>query len=99
MAEVRFLHPHPVAELDPPGQLELSVREREGEWLVHLVNHGADRDMGGESFFVERVPGSGPRTLLVRCEKRPASVSLQPGNRALEWHKPPRMEFVVTCPT
>ena len=85
IAELRFLHPHPIVELDPPGQLELSVRHREGEWLVHLVNHGADRDMGGESFFVERVPGSGPRTLLVRCEKRPESVSLQPGNRALEW--------------
>jgi hypothetical protein len=85
IAELGFLHPHPVAVLDPPGQLELSVRQRDKEWIVHLVNHGADRDMGGESFFVERVPGSGPRNLLVRCKERPASVLLQPGHRALEW--------------
>ena len=86
LAVLRFLHPHPVAELDPPGQLEVSVRQRPGEWLVHLVNHGADRDMGGDSFFVEKVPGSGPRTLFVRYKERPQSVMLQPGNRGVEWH-------------
>ncbi len=86
LAELRFLHPRPVAELDPPGQLEVSVRQRQGEWLVHLVNHGADRDMGGDSFFVEKVPGSGPRTLFVRYKERPQSVMLQPGNRGVEWH-------------
>ncbi len=85
LGELRFLHPRPLAELDPVGQLEVAVRQRPGEWLVHLVNHGADRDMGAGSYFVERVPDGGPRTLDLRCPSTPASATLQPGNRTLDW--------------
>jgi hypothetical protein len=82
---LRHLHPQPVAELLPAGQLEVSVRARSGEWLVHLINRGADRDMAGNSFFVERVPPTAPRRVRVRYPQPAAQVTLEPGGRSLAW--------------
>src|SRR4029077_19990226 len=53
---LRQLHPAPVAELGPSGPVEVSVRERGGDWLVHLVNRGADGALFDHNFFVGRVP-------------------------------------------
>ena len=82
---LRRLHPRPVAWLDPGGQLEVIVREREGDWFVHLVNRGADRDMSGNNFFVEQVPPAPGRELQVRCLFEAANVTLEPSGREITW--------------
>jgi hypothetical protein len=84
---LKQLGARPAVELDPAGQLEVSVRERAGDWFIHLVNRGADRDTSGNSFFVERVPEAAARVARIRYPGPVKSVTLEPGGRTVAWQQ------------
>ncbi len=95
MRGLRQIYPVPAAMLEPCGQIEVAVRQKmNGDWLVHLVNRGADRDMSGSNYFVEKVPPAGARKLYLHCPAEVSNVRLQPGDRPVQWI---RRDGMVHC--
>ena len=99
MAELRFLHPQPVAELDPPGQLEVSVRQREGR-VAGTPGKPRSRPRHGRRKLLRR-KGAGQRPPHSSCALQGAPlVGLVATGQSGFWSgRLRRMECAVTCPT
>ena len=72
-------------ELDAPAWLEVVARRKDGRLLINLVNRGSGEMTYPRRVIVDELPPVRDVTLRVRCEARPARVTLQPGGTALEW--------------
>ncbi|MFW6033452.1 MAG: hypothetical protein ACOCTI_08785, partial [Phycisphaeraceae bacterium] len=79
-----------VAPDQAAGGLELVLRVRPGQTLIHLVNlrgmpacGEAAADGSAASCRLDRVPEVGPLRLHVRLAGRPGRVSLEPGGAPL----------------
>lgn len=80
-------------ELDPPVALRVdgagpsvhvTLRSKDGNTLVHLVNRGAGNEMSPRRPEVESVPDVGPLVVRLRRAHEPSSVHLVPEG-AVEW--------------
>jgi hypothetical protein len=80
----RALQPAPLLTTASPA-IEMALRRREGDLILHLVNHSPGKSLAQNSPFVETVPPSEPFSVTLPLESRPASVRLQPGDTEPEW--------------
>ena len=72
-------------EIDAPHWVQLTVREKPDQTIVHLVNTGSSNPLSPVNPYVEDVPAVGPITVRVQCDKRPTAVSLEPDHAGLAW--------------
>ena len=73
----------PLVRLEAPGPVALTLRRREGQLLVHLLNRAVAPPTGRHGRMVERVPPQGPVTVRLRCDK-PSRVYAVPDDPRLE---------------
>lgn len=75
----------PLVRVEAPPTVEVVLRRKGAETLVHLINTTA-MQVAGEYATVDFVPAVGPVMLTVQ-RARPRSVRLEPEGRALEWRR------------
>jgi hypothetical protein len=76
----------PLAEVEGPPTIEMALRRKSGNLLLHLVNCTAMSD-AVDRVGTDFIPAVGPLRITVRVPRKPARVSLEPGGRTLvgEW--------------
>ena len=72
-------------EIDAPTWVQLTVRQRPGQTIVHLLNTSTTQPLSPVNPYVEDVQPTGPITVRVQCAARPASVTLSPDEAGLTW--------------
>lgn len=77
----------PLVEVDAPPTVEVVLRQKQGELLVHLVNTTA-MQVAGEYATVDYIPAAGPIRLRVRGA-RPRAARLEPEGTPLMWRAVP----------
>ena len=73
------------AELSGPAWLEMVLRRQDARLRVNLIHRGAGEMTYENRVIVDELPPVRDVTLRVCREARPTSVTLQPGDEALEW--------------
>ncbi|MFN3653266.1 MAG: beta-galactosidase trimerization domain-containing protein [Armatimonadota bacterium] len=66
-------------------EVEIAMRERPGQTVVHCVNHSPGKSLAQNNAWVETVPPTEPFSLTLALAAEPAAVRLQPGEREVEW--------------
>jgi hypothetical protein len=72
-------------EIDAPATVQLTVRQRPGQLIVHLLNTATTNPLSPVNPYVEDVQPTGPITIRVQCPSRPAQVTLAPDQAGLAW--------------
>jgi hypothetical protein len=75
----------PLVRVEAAPTVEVVLRRKEGETLVHLLNTTA-MQVAGEYATVDFVPPAGPVALAVQGAK-PRGAKLEPDGAALEWRR------------
>jgi hypothetical protein len=65
--------------------VEITLRERDGERIIHLVEHNPGTSLAQNHPFVENVPLTPAFTLTVAVPAQPTQILLQPGDEPAEW--------------
>ena len=76
--------PMPV-ELDAPAWVNMTVRQRPGQLIVHLVNTAPVNPLTPQGPYMEDLSTLGPITLRAWCARRPKAVSLAPDEGECNW--------------
>jgi len=71
----REVFPDPAVKLDAPPCVDMSLRRKDGELLVHLANT-VGMQMAEKFTVVDFVPSVGPIRLVVRLPKKPRKIVL-----------------------
>jgi hypothetical protein len=92
------IQPDPLFETNAQSWVEVALRTRGDELLVHFVN-GSGPDLSAVNttdLYVDELPNIGPYTASIRCAIRPESVLLEPGSKPLDhtWSNG-RLRFTV----
>jgi hypothetical protein len=77
----------PLMRTDAPSFIELSLREKDGNLLIHVINGNPGRDIslvGTNDLWVTDIPAVGPYEFQVRCAAAPRAVRQEPGGGRLE---------------
>ncbi|MGV3720775.1 MAG: alpha-L-fucosidase [Actinomycetota bacterium] len=70
---------------DAPPTIEVTLRQRAGEMLIHLVDHRPGKSLAQNSAFVEQLAPTEPFALELALPARPTSIRLQPDGREVDW--------------
>ncbi len=74
----RTLFPNPVVEVSGSPWVDVSASRLNGKTMIHLVNSsGNHRDTP----IIEKIDPVGPLQISVRCDAKPAKITLQPANK------------------
>jgi hypothetical protein len=98
------MEPQPLLASDAPSWMEISLRTRGDELLVHFLNGNPGFDMsvvGGQDLFAGEIPEVGPYPASVRSAERPKAIFAEPGHRPLDfqwrdgraWFTVPRLKI------
>jgi hypothetical protein len=82
------LQPRPLFAIDAWSFVEVALRERGDDLLVHLVNGNPGRDLshaGSNDLWVDDIPPVGPITCRVRSGCEPKTVMWEPDHIPLEF--------------
>jgi hypothetical protein len=82
-AVLSALAPVGLMRLDGSRSVHATLRRRDDETYVHLVNLGTDRPRSPDCAFVEDVPRSGPVEVVLPMVDEPVSIRLEPGARPM----------------
>jgi hypothetical protein len=85
---VELADPEPLLTTDAPSWVDVSLRRKGEQWLVHLVNQNPGRDvakLNSDDTWVDEIPTIGPITCRLRLAARPAEVRTVPGGESLRW--------------
>ena len=83
---MRIADPFPHIETDAPKFITFVLRKKGSDMITHLVNEGADWDMKmSGAFLIENVPVTGPVSVKIRCDKKPADVIGIPEIENIQW--------------
>lgn len=74
-----------LVDLEGPSCVQVSVRQKGDETIVHLCNNAPGKDLHGGDLVVQSVPTVGPLTVLLEYPREPGTVRLQPENREPIW--------------
>lgn len=77
--------PEPPLLTGAPPSVEITLRRREGELLVHLVNLSPGKSLAQNSAFIEAVPPAPGFTLTLALGEEPTEVVFQPDGVAAEF--------------
>jgi hypothetical protein len=92
--------PRPLLRSDAPSFVEVSLREKKGNLLLHAINGNPGRDIslvGSDDLWVNDIPAVGPYTFQLRCASPPEDVREEPAGKKLE-HKFADGVLTVTLP-
>jgi len=81
------LQPEPFFRTDALSFVEVALRRKGDALLVHFINGNPGRDLshvGTQDLFVDDIPPVGPITSWIRCAKRPARATWEPGGQPAE---------------
>jgi hypothetical protein len=86
------IQPEPLFRTDAFSYVEVALRLRGDDLLVHLVNGCGGRDLsyvGTKDLWVDEIPPLGPITCWIRCFERPGSCTWEPGSQPADvsWHE------------
>jgi hypothetical protein len=88
----------PVARLETPAQVELSLLRKGDDLVMHVVNHAGRERMGGWVFSVtEYIPEIRGISLRLRVGRRKPKIWRVPGHKLMPY-KVSKGYAVVTCP-
>jgi hypothetical protein len=73
----------PAVKIHAPPQVQVVLRRKENRLLVHLINTGGERLVGGWPVFEDLRPATDVQVML-RCPK-PRSVVVQPGAEPMDF--------------
>ncbi|NLM76893.1 MAG: hypothetical protein GX173_02260 [Ruminococcaceae bacterium] len=77
---------HPdLLKASAPAHIQITLRKKEDQLMVHLVNMGVDHPLSPKSPFVEQVPTAGPVALRLPLDNRPYQVCLMPAATPVCW--------------
>lgn len=97
---LEFMVPTPLIGTDAPSFVELSVRQKQGNLLLHAINGNPGRDIslvGSDDLWVNDIPPVGPYTFRIRCAAEPRTVREEPGAKGLPHRYEPGL-LTVTLP-
>ena len=77
-AWLRELVPDPIFSCEAPPWVEVALRRKDGQLLVHLVERTFD-------WRNNRYHSVEPVVIRMTMEQHPQEVRLQPGDRELDW--------------
>jgi hypothetical protein len=85
------MQPDPWFSCDAPTSVEVSLRVRGDELLIHFININPGQDMaqtGVTNLHVYDIPTLAPLQATVRCQRKPETVFLEPGHQPMPvaWH-------------
>jgi hypothetical protein len=73
-------------ETDAPVSVEFSLRKKDKDMIVHIINTSVDWDMDQRgAVHVENILPVGPFHMKLRCEEKPSDVVIKPCNTRLNW--------------
>lgn len=72
-------------ELDAPSTVQLTVRRRPGEQIIHLLNTATTNPLSPVNPYIEDIAPAGPITISIQCPVKPRSVSLVPAGNGMHW--------------
>jgi hypothetical protein len=79
-----------------PLPVHATLRKRDGQLMIHLVNLGSDKPLSPNNAYIEGVPTAGPIGIDLPLAEPPFRVRMQPGNRAVAFrHEAGRLHFEV----
>jgi hypothetical protein len=84
---VEFLDPQPRFQTDAPSWVDVSLRRKGNELLIHVVNQNPGRDISRiqtDDTWVDEIPEVGPYSFRLRCPRKPGKATWEPGNRPAE---------------
>jgi hypothetical protein len=76
--------PMPV-ELDAPPWVQLIVRQKPEQLIVHLINTSSANPLSQANPLIEEVPLVGPLTVRVQVGSLPRAVTLSPVEAPMDW--------------
>jgi hypothetical protein len=85
---VVFLQPEPLFATDAPSWVDVSLRRKGEQWLIHFVNQNPGRDidkLNTNDLWVDEIPAIGPIACRLRLPCRPATVTLVPSGEPVTW--------------
>ena len=77
--------PAPPVQVEAPAWLETVLMRQPGRLLVHLLNQHGDHAVDTNYRCVEGVLPVRNVRVRVRCDDRPAAVTLEPGGAPAQW--------------
>ena len=77
-------HPALIKTQAPP-RIQVAMRTKGNEVMIHLVNLGTDHPLSPKSPLVEHVPPAGPVSLQVPLPAMPRQVRLMPSAEPVSW--------------
>lgn len=79
--------PPQLVSLTAPPWVEMSLRRKGDNLLIHLLNRNASPSLSPYSIAVEEVPSVGPVGITVRCKRKPEKAHWEPENgKDFRWH-------------
>ena len=84
---IEHLQPAALFRTDALSFVEVALRRKGADLLVHLVNGNPGRDIshvGTDDLWVDDIPAVGPITCWIRCARRPERVTCEPGGAPAE---------------
>jgi hypothetical protein len=76
--------PMPV-ELDAPPWVQMVVRQKPEQLIVHLLNTSSANPLSQANPLIEEVPLVGPIALRVQVERLPRALTLSPVEATMDW--------------
>ena len=79
---VHTLFPNPLVEISGSPWIDVSISQLKGKQLVHLVNTSGDHKGAG---IIQSIEPVGPIQLSIRCDSKPAKITLQPEEKTCDF--------------
>jgi len=79
---VHTLFPDPLVEISGSPWIDVSISQLKGKQMVHLVNSSGDHKGAG---IIQSIEPVGPLQLSIRCEHKPAKITLQPEGKICDF--------------
>jgi hypothetical protein len=80
----RRLFPEPIVEVKGSPHVDVTVMTKDGRMMVNLVNT-AGPHANPNVYTFDHVPAVGPLEVTIRRDQRPKRVTIQPGNRTVDF--------------
>ncbi|MDR3143197.1 MAG: hypothetical protein LBU37_15940 [Tannerellaceae bacterium] len=81
-AAVHTLFPNPLVEISGTPWIDVSISRLKNKQLVHLVNSSGDHKGAG---IIQSIEPVGPLQLSIRCDRKPAKITLQPEGKICDF--------------
>ena len=96
---LKTLQPDPLFKTDALSFVEVALRRRGKDLLIHFINGNPGRDLSceaGTDLFVDDIPSVGPITGWIKCQHKPGKACWEPGEipAEIEWQNG-RLQFVL----